>query len=91
MTLKGININQTLEKAQAALENDRGMADSTRELMRLLLLCIQLLLERFGATSRNSSIPPSQDPNRKKDTFKGKGGSKKKPGGQKGHKGKTLQ
>lgn len=91
MTLKGININETIVKAQAALDNDRGMADSTREMMRLLLLCIQLLLEKFGATSRNSRVPPSQDPNRKKDSVKGKGGSKKKPGGQKGHKGKTLQ
>jgi transposase len=66
------------------------MADSTREMMRLLLFCIQLLLEKFGATSRNSSVPPSQDPNRQRGPGR-KRKKKKSPGGQSGHKGSTLR
>ncbi len=44
----------------------------------------------LALNSQNSSKPPSQDPNRKRgSTRREKSG--KKPGGQKGHKGTTLQ
>jgi transposase len=56
--------------------------------LNVLLLIVKLLVERLGLNSSNSSIPPSQDPNRKK---KPNGKSKKKPGGQKGHKGHILE
>jgi transposase len=46
------------------------------------------LISRLGLNSNNSSKPPSSDPNRKK---KKKGPGNKKPGGQKGHDGKTLK
>lgn len=33
-----------------------------------MLAIVEILLTRFGKNSTNSSIPPSQDPNRKKTT-----------------------
>ena len=49
---------------------------------------VRHLEEQLAKNSRNSSKPPSSDPNREKKPRK-KGN--KKPGGQKGHIGKTLE
>jgi transposase len=46
------------------------------------------MVNKKGLTSKNSSIPPSQDPNREKESA-AKG--KRKVGGQKGHEGTTLK
>ncbi|MCU7887419.1 MAG: hypothetical protein KZQ59_03575 [Candidatus Thiodiazotropha sp. (ex Lucinoma aequizonata)] len=50
---------------------------------------VSLLLNRITLNSKNSRKPPSTDPNRKKISKKGK--SDRKPGGQKGHNGTTLE
>ena len=47
-----------------------------------------LLVNRLGLNSKNSSKPPSSDPNRKKDI---KEPGERKPGGQHGHVGTTLK
>jgi transposase len=47
-----------------------------------------MLAQRLGLNSRNSSKPPSADPNREK---RPKSQSAQKPGGQKGHKGNNLR
>lgn len=89
MSIGGINITETLEKAKLSLARDKGISDSLRSLVELLLVIIGLLLERLGVNSQNSSKPPSQDPNRKR----GRGNrvkSSRKPGAQKGHQGNTL-
>lgn len=58
-------------------------------LFHFVNILISLLAERLSKkNSRNSHIPPSQDPNREKES-KGKG--KRKPGGQNGHAGTTLE
>ena len=57
--------------------------------MEVLLLLVSVLLNRITLNSKNSSRPPSADPNRKKSNKKGH--SKRKPGGQKGHGGTTLE
>jgi len=57
-------------------------------MIELLVLIITLLVNRLKLNSRNSSKPPSRDPNRKKE-HKPKGD--RKAGGQKGHEGVTLQ
>lgn len=88
MTINNINIDETLTRAKKHLAEDKGMSFATKSLMELLLLVISLLVERLKVDSRNSSKPPSQDPNRKK---KSKAGKANKQGGQKGHVGKTLE
>jgi transposase len=52
------------------------------------MLIITLLANRLNLNSKNSSKPPSTDPNREKTSKKNKGN---KAGGQKGHAGKTLE
>ena len=89
MSIKGININQTLERAKKMLSEDAGIPDSFKSLVELLLVIISLLLERLGVNSQNSSKPPSQDPNRKRGSRRVKSG--KRPGAQKGHQGSTLE
>jgi transposase len=57
-------------------------------LLEVLVLIITLMAERLNLNSRNSSKPPSSDPNREKKPRK-KGD--RKPGGQNGHTGRTLE
>ncbi len=55
----------------------------------MLLLLVALLLNRTTLNSKNSSKPPSSDPNREKSSRKGE--SARKPGCQKGRIGTTLK
>jgi len=60
-----------------------------RTLINLLIGMIQILAgKRLAKTSKNSNVPPSMDPNRERGT---KAKQEKKPGGQTGHPGCTLQ
>ena len=70
------------------LAEDPSISPALKSSIELLLLLVTLLLNRLGINSTNSSKPPSADPNRKK---KKKAPSEKKPGGQNGHNGTTLQ
>lgn len=88
MTIDKINVDETLKRVNALLAEDTDLSPSVRSLMEVLVLIITLMADRLNLNSSNSSKPPSSDPNRKK-TAKKK--NKKKPGGQNGHKGKTLK
>lgn len=88
MTIDKIDVTATLKRVEALLANDKTLSDSTRSLMEVLVLIVTLMANRLNLDSRNSSKPPSSDPNREK-TPRKKGD--KKPGGQKGHTGKTLE
>lgn len=88
MKIENIDIQATIEKAQATVREDKKMSSATKAMFEVLILVITLLVNRQGLNSTNSSKPPSTDPNRKRKDQKKKG---KKPGGQKGHVGTTLQ
>jgi len=88
MTIQNIDITTTLKRAEELLSQDKELSSATKSLIELLILIISLLANRLNLNSKNSSKPPSSDPNRKK-TSKEK--TDKKPGGQKGHLGKTLE
>lgn len=88
MTIENIDVTATLERVNKQLKNDTEISDTTRSLIEVLVLIVTLLVSRLGLNSRNSSKPPSADPNRQKIPRTGKG---KKQGGQKGHKGSTLE
>jgi len=60
-------------------------------MIELLVTIIQLLVAKLGLNSSNSSIPPSQDPQRQRGAKSKSKGRKRKPGGQKGHPGTTLE
>jgi transposase len=87
MKIDGIDIQQTVASLKTQIEEDKTLSPSLRAAFELLLLIVTLLSNRLGLNSQNSSKPPSTDPNRTK-ASKAKEG--KKPGGQNGHSGKTL-
>ena len=88
MGVEKIDVSALVNKTKALLENEK-ISFSIRTTIKLLLKVIKILINQKTLNSRNSSIPPSKDPNRPPTTPKTK--RKKKPGGQKGHKGSTLE
>ena len=87
MTINKIDIHELIAKAKVQLDQEEQLSSSVRATIEMLFAVVVLLVERFGLNSKNSSTPPSADPNRKK---KPRGKSERKPGGQHGHKGSTL-
>ena len=71
------------------LKEERDLSPALRSALEVLLVLVTLLLNRLTLNSQNSSKPPSTDPNRKKSSGQGQGD--RKPGGQKGRHGTTLQ
>ena len=88
MKIESIDIQATIEKAQSLVREDTQLSAATKSMFEILILVITLLANRLNLNSANSSKPPSSDPNRIKPTRKRTG---KKPGGQNGHAGATLQ
>ena len=87
MTIENIDIDATLKRVEALIADDSDLSPAVKSLMEVLVLVITLLANRLNLNSKNSSKPPSSDPNRKKN---GRTKSDNKPGGQNGHVGKTL-
>lgn len=87
-SLGGIDITATIESIRTQLAGDDSISPALRASIELLIMVVSLLANRLGLNSRNSHTPPSADPNREKTP---RPRSAKKPGGQPGHAGKTLQ
>jgi len=83
-----MNITNSIEEARVLLANEKNISSALRVSIELILTLVTLIVNKKGLNSKNSSIPPSQDPNREKES-RAKG--KRKVGGQKGHKGTTLK
>ena len=66
MTIDSIHVEEAIEKAKSLLINDKNMSESTANAMQVILLLVQLLLERIGTNSSNSSLPPSRAKKTKK-------------------------
>ena len=90
MTLSEIDISGALERAKELASTDKTLPSSVRAVIELLVLIIDLLLRRLNINSRNSSVPPSQDPHRKRGKVMKAERKKRSVGGQRGHKGTTL-
>ena len=88
MKISNIDVDAALANVRQQLKDDSAVSPSLRAAIELLMVLIQILLGRVSANSSNSSKPPSQDPNRPKES-RSKG--ERKPGGQPGRIGKTLQ
>jgi len=83
-----ININNSIEEAKALLAQEKNISSALRVSIELILTLVTLMVAKKGLNSKNSSVPPSQDPNREK---KSRAKGERKVGGQKGHKGTTLK
>jgi len=88
MKIENIDIQATIEKAQRLIREDKELSLAAKSMFEVMVVIITLLANRLDLNSRNSSKPPSSDPNRKR---KPRGKNKKKPGGQEGHSGSTLE
>jgi len=91
MTAGKINVSETLKDVERTLHEDKSISPQVRAMMDLLVVIINLLLGKLRINSANSSTPPSQDPHRQRGSKRKAKGKKRKPGGQNGHEGATLQ
>lgn len=81
------NIQNTVDQAKELLNQEVGLSPALKAVILLLMDFLSALSSSHAKNSRNSSKPPSTDPNRTKTP---KSSTGRKPGGQKGHKGTTL-
>ncbi len=89
MTFSHINVEEAVKKVKDLVAREEAsISPALKAGIDVLLLLISILVNRLGLNSKNSSKPPSTDPNRTKQPRK-KGD--RKPGGQPNHNGKTLR
>ena len=88
MKIENIDVNETIEKAKASIKSDKNISPTTKIVFESLIALVTILMNRLNLNSSNSSKPPSSDENKGK---KNHGNSNKPRGGQKGHKGVTLE
>lgn len=88
MTVENIDVTAALEKVKILLREEKNLSPAFKASVELLMLVVSLLTNRLSRNSKNSSKPPSQDPDRER-RQRAKG--EKKPGGQEGHAGTTLE
>ena len=88
MTIGNVDVEATIERVKTQLAAEKDLSPALKSSLEVLLLLVTILLSRLGLNSKNSSKPPSADPNRAKEP---KNKSDRKPGGQNGHNGTTLQ
>ena len=81
VTSEKINITDTIKNVEATLRDDKSISPQVRVMMELLLVVINLLLNKLGLNSKNSSTPPSKDPKRTRGSKRKTEGEKRKPGG----------
>jgi transposase len=89
VSISKVDVTETLKNAKQLLETEKDLSPAIKAMMKVLLMLVSVMADRLSLNSSNSSIPPSQDLNREKKKKANR--SKKKPGGQKGHKGTTLK
>lgn len=90
MTKMRIKLEQTVERLNVGLTSEENLSAEFKDVVGDLIDVVRVLASRLGLNSSNSSKPPSQDPNRPRKSRIAKA-NKRKPGGQKGHKGNCLE
>jgi transposase len=84
-----INIHELIANARKQINDEPNMSAGLKATLELVLgVCLLLAGKHAVKNSKNSNLPPAMDPNREK-TSQAK--NKRKPGGQPGHEGNTLQ
>lgn len=90
MSINDIDVGEALKKAREILKEEKNLSPAFKAVVEVLILLVTLMSSRLGRHSRNSSIPPSQDPNRARKKKAPGDVLKRKPGGQEKHEGSTL-
>lgn len=87
MTIENINVEAAVNRVNDLIAAEKDLSPALKASLEVILLLVSILTNRLGLNSKNSSKPPSTDPNRLKNRREPSG---RKPGGQVGHKGATL-
>lgn len=87
MSTEDINIEELFISVKRQLAEDANISSGLKASIEILIFLVGILVNK-KVSSKNSSLPPSRDPNR---TKKEKEGTGKKRGGQKGRDGTTLE
>jgi transposase len=66
LKVDNIDVEAAIKSVKALLETDKSLTPALKAALNMLLLLVTLLINQKGLNSKNSSIPPSSDPNRKK-------------------------
>lgn len=88
MVFENINVAKTVSEVKVLLQSEKNISPALKTSLELLLLLVSILINRLTLNSKNSSKPPSTDPEGKENKTRNNGDNK--PGGQKGHTGQTL-
>jgi transposase len=88
MTIDSINVEAAIKRVNDLIAAEKDLSPALKASLEVLVLLVTILSNRLGLNSKNSSKPPSSDPNRKKEL---KEPGERKPGGQLGHIGTTLK
>ena len=94
MTIGNINIEETIKNILTDVNRDKTLSPGPIQSINLLIIVINLLIQRMGLNSNNSSMPPSSElgsKRRKRQARIKKKRFDKLPGGQEGHEGSTLE
>ncbi|UQG58667.1 transposase [Marinobacter sp. M3C] len=71
MKIENIDVDSAIGSVKKLLEKERDLSPSLKAALEVLLLLVAMLLNRTTLNSKNSSKPPSSDPNREKSSRKG--------------------
>lgn len=88
MTVENINVDVAMKRVNDLIAQEVNISPALKASLEVILLLVTILANRLGLNSKNSSKPPSSDPNRQKES---KEPGARKPGGQHGHNGTTLK
>lgn len=99
MTVEHVDTSEAFNNVRHLLENDKNIFPGLKAAIEVLIFLVTTLVNRLNLNSRNSSKPPSSDfgantpeknNNSSDDNNQDNSKEKRKPGGQTGHRGHTL-
>jgi len=88
MKVENIDVDNAVQEVRTLLARETGLSPALRSAIEMILLLVSLLLNRLTLNSRNSSKPPSSDPDRPRHKA---AGQVKRPGGQPGRSNQPLK
>ncbi|MBW2647753.1 MAG: IS66 family transposase, partial [Deltaproteobacteria bacterium] len=66
MTVENINVEKAIQRVNDLIAQEKDLSPALKASLEVLLLLVTILANRLGLNSKNSSKPPSSDPNRGK-------------------------
>ena len=67
MTVENIDVEKSIQQVKDLIAHEKKLSPALKASLEVLLLLVTILASRLGLNSKNSSKPPSSDPNRKKE------------------------